>query len=504
MEMKLDILDSIMFHALRPWQIDTTNKRRFAELVKPANAGSPATCAELQKQLHNLLSDFPAEQKNLADSSPTAKAVVRLAFYEIELPKPHDVFTQFYFYLITKEALRASNLLIQETETHPDETDVLYNAKQALKSIKRLIKKTADELRESGFTTFPDENSELKHFVLFTLKQKLFALFFEVQERYRKVLTDFETEETLSLTVLSENHSGTPKLRPTVAFFEFQIENIISENKFSDEVVDFLKKTQTLQDAKLQTLQAALENFVFLHFNHISVENTTIENLTNAETVKKYLTEAKTTVTHSINQFTYGHQRLEVITTALDELDYIQFQSVNKVSIPLSLYHWLQKQKEVYQQNASNVFATDETGEEAIGKKHKPLSKKDKATTEQQKTFATEHLKFMGGANVQQEKIMQDNDFKRMMDYTYHLIETGKLPKDIKEIPQVNISTQHIRYTYYIIHKNLYGTKGIKKEWIDFLHKVFKQFSNTEKKTTKTKFSTKPQNYDSDMRSLEK
>jgi len=503
--MEINILDSIMFKGLRPWVIDTTNKRRFAELVKPANAGSPATCGELQKQLKNLLSDFPAEQKNLDDSPPTAKAVVRPAFYEIELPKPHDVFTQFYFYLITKEALRASNLLIQETETHTNEKDILYNAKQALKSIRRLIKKTADELRESGFTTFPDENSEFKHFVLFTLKQKLFTLFFEVQERYRKVLTDFETEETFSLTVLNENHSAISQLKPTAAFFEFHIENIIAENKFSQtETVDFLKKIQNTQDAKLQTLQAALENFVFFRFHDISVENLTIENLTNAETVKKYLTEAKTTVTQSLNQFTYGHQRLEVITTALDELDYIQFQSVNKVSIPLSLYHWLQKQKEVYQQNASSVFATDETGEEAIGKKQKPLSKKDKATTEQQKSFAAEHLKFMSGANVQQEKIMQDNDFKRMMEYSYHLIETGKLPTDIKQIPQINIPTQHIRYTYYIIHKNLYGTKGIKKEWIDFLHKVFKQFSNTEKKTTKTKFSTKPQNYDSDMRSLEK
>ena len=70
---------------------------------------------------------------------------------------------------------------------------------------------------------------------------------------------------------------------------------------------------------------------------------------------------------------------------------------------------------------------------------------------------------------------MSETDFKRLIDYTFHLIETEKLPKGIKQIPQIEISTQHIRYTYYLIHKGLYGTQGIKKEWIDFLHQVFKQ-----------------------------
>lgn len=361
---------------LRPWVIDTTNRKKFSELVKPANAGSPATCGELQKQLKNLFSDFPAEQKNLSDSPPTAKAVVRPAFYEIELPKPHDVFTQFYFHIITKEALRASNLLFQENEIHSNEIDIRYNAKQALKSIKRLIKKTADELRESGFTTFPDSNSEFKHFVLFTLKQMLSALFFEVQERYRNVLSEFETEESFCLTVLNENYSGIPQLKPTPTFFEFQIQHIISVNKFSESAaVDLLKQIQLLQNAKLQSLQTALENLVFLHSQNAEIANATLDQLTSHANATQHFSLAKKTAAAQIQKLQFGHERLEVVNTLLDELDEIQFTTANKNSIPHLLRKWLMEQKEIYTNRFSEKFPVITESDDAENKKENDSTK---------------------------------------------------------------------------------------------------------------------------------
>ncbi len=415
-----------MHGALRPWQIDTTNRKRFSDLVKPANAGSPATCAELQKQLQAILSDFPAEQKILADSPPTAKAVVRPAFYEIELPKPYDVFTQFYSHIITKEALRASNLLIQENETHTNETDIRYNAKQALKSIKRLIKKTADELRESGYATFPDSNSEFKHFVLFTLKQMLSALFFDVQERYRNVLSDFETEESFCLTVLNESYSGTPQLKPTAAFFEYQMQHILSENKFSaPAAVNLLKQIQTLQDAKLQSMQGALENLIFLRSANAQKAKITLERLTNPDLIKEHFSKAKESITQEINQLDQGYLRLEVVNTALSELDYIQPTPINKLSVPQKLYFWLQENKNVYTTTASQFYAVEPDVDAELRKGGKPLQKKAQATLEAQKQVAFEHLKFMSGVNRLNQKIMPDADFNKLTGAVAVLIDTG-------------------------------------------------------------------------------
>jgi hypothetical protein len=102
------------------------------------------------------------------------------------------------------------------------------------------------------------------------------------------------------------------------------------------------------------------------------------------------------------------------------------------------------------------------------------------------------------------EKIMTDIEFTRLINYTNYLIETGLVPEKIKIIPQINISADYIRYTFYTIHKALYGTQKININWISFLKAVFLQFQNSEWQTLKTKFSTKPVLYDADLKALKK
>ena len=133
-----------------------------------------------------------------------------------------------------------------------------------------------------------------------------------------------------------------------------------------------------------------------------------------------------------------------------------------------------------------------------------PLPKIEKPTLEQNKKTASKYLNFLTGCNIHKEKIMNDTDFQKLLNYTYHLIEFEALPTKIKPIPQTNISTEFLRYTFYLTHKELYGTKRIKINWIDFLHNVFKQFQNVDKKTTKTKFSVKPSLYDKDIEQMKK
>ncbi|GAB4017145.1 hypothetical protein [Spirosoma koreense] len=102
--------------------------------------------------------------------------------------------------------------------------------------------------------------------------------------------------------------------------------------------------------------------------------------------------------------------------------------------------------------------------------------------------------------NQQRNKIMSDSDFDRLIIYTQKLVIEDTLPHDINPINQVNISAGHLRYTFYILHRELFGTRSIRKSFIDFLHAVFSnKFKEGEKSSTKSHFSDKPKSYEADL-----
>jgi len=120
-------------------------------------------------------------------------------------------------------------------------------------------------------------------------------------------------------------------------------------------------------------------------------------------------------------------------------------------------------------------------------------------TLSNKKKIAKEYLLFLNFYNIHQKKIMSQSNFELLMRYTNYLIEHESLNDNIQPIPQIEISNEFLRYTFYLIHKELFGTKRIKQIFIDFLHAVFSQFKNIEKSTTKTKFSVSPKSYDKDI-----
>ncbi|HEY5507978.1 MAG TPA: hypothetical protein VIK29_04835, partial [Paludibacter sp.] len=122
---------------------------------------------------------------------------------------------------------------------------------------------------------------------------------------------------------------------------------------------------------------------------------------------------------------------------------------------------------------------------------------------QEQKTTARKLLNFLSGHNLKNEKIMSDTDFARLVQYVENLIDTGNVPADIKPIYTISISNEYLRYTFYLIHKQLYSTRPIRPEWINLLHAVFSQFENVVFETTRKKFSTVPLHYDSDLQKFQ-
>ena len=201
--MELKLLDSIMHGVLKPWKLDTTNKRRFNELVKSAKAVSPKTNAELFSQLNELLVDYPPVQKMLDNESKDNIPLQQL-LYQTTLPKYKDAVTHFYYLLIIEETLRFYNAVLLQAANWTELVDIRYQVGKTLTNVRVLAKQVTTELNELNLKTTPDAQSNIVHFTLFYLKKSLIQLYFCIQEHFKASLSQKTTIEDFYLQDLEE------------------------------------------------------------------------------------------------------------------------------------------------------------------------------------------------------------------------------------------------------------------------------------------------------------
>lgn len=224
--MEVKILDSIIHGALKLWRLDSTNTRRFTELVKAAKAASPKTYSELLAQLSALLADFPAQEK-LINKEPKSSTQLQPLLYDVELPKPKDAFTNFYYFVIKGETFHFYNATLLQTADLTELVDIRYQVGKALNSTRVLAKQVTTELKEQGYTGIPNAQSSAAHFALYYLKHSLIQLFFSVQENfqdkleYQTSLDDFyilelEEAEPEKLPLLLNEQAATPQKKKTI------------------------------------------------------------------------------------------------------------------------------------------------------------------------------------------------------------------------------------------------------------------------------------------------
>ena len=127
------------------------------------------------------------------------------------------------------------------------------------------------------------------------------------------------------------------------------------------------------------------------------------------------------------------------------------------------------------------------------------IKTKEPYSDAQKQEYVRAILSPLGGVNPQKHPIMSEADFNRLIAYTDHLVLSNTLPDTITSIKQTEISNLHISYTFYRLHKQLFGTRRIKDSFIEFLHTTFSQFAGTSKTTTKAKFATAPNSYENDF-----
>lgn len=261
-------------------------------------------------------------------------------------------------------------------------------------------------------------------------------------------------------------------------------------------IFDDLKADRELEQK--ETVIAKYENAIYLY--SLNQNPAIIQNLLNHRLVSELFSSEKATIQNKINSLQLGLDRLDVVNEEMNKLYYTDNSTKNHFSIPSLLYHWLASQAVVYTNAASNIFAQVLDQRPATA----PKAIINKVHVEEQKSIAYQHLSFLKGVNPQNQVIMTGDQFSYLMDRVNELIETDLVPEVKNPLPQINLPTNYIRYTFYLLHKKLFTTKKIKDCWINFLHDTFTQFKNAERPTTKAKFSEMPPMYHADFSASKK
>jgi hypothetical protein len=98
---------------------------------------------------------------------------------------------------------------------------------------------------------------------------------------------------------------------------------------------------------------------------------------------------------------------------------------------------------------------------------------------------------FMKGKNERKEIILSEEDFNILIKYTIHLVEKECVPKIHKKLKPNLSSKDLIRFSYWVLHNELYKTSKIRPYFYNFIKEVFESFKKNEIASIKSQFGTK-------------
>lgn len=103
---------------------------------------------------------------------------------------------------------------------------------------------------------------------------------------------------------------------------------------------------------------------------------------------------------------------------------------------------------------------------------------------------------YLGNENEHKLKILDNNEYNKLIDYLKLLIETKEVPDINKKISRLNgVDKLTLRRTFYAFWKHVKITGINRGKIVKFMKKVFKDFEETEEKTLYDNFTKKPGNY---------
>lgn len=98
---------------------------------------------------------------------------------------------------------------------------------------------------------------------------------------------------------------------------------------------------------------------------------------------------------------------------------------------------------------------------------------------------------FMKGVNEARQQIMSEDEYNLMIGYIVAFIKEDKAPYIEKKLHKTNINNELLRFLFWVLHYESYGTLKIKDNFFEFMIASFKQFENVSHKTLRSKFANK-------------
>jgi len=466
----------------------------------------PETLPEIENRLNQVLDEnlkvnfndgMPVNISRLLTNPVFTPIVVDYFPPEMELLSPPATTPseRYYYFLISAEARRIKLRLLQCVEILKDDCC----AKEEIKEVLNLLSLFAESIRN-----LPQPNP-----VFDFLLTNIVKLYFELTFMFEALLSekDYISFFDFYAFILNRQADNDEKKAYQKTLRLHQAQRFFNKWKDNAAVLKLLALLYanlaiSPTDNRLITVTCALENAVLLQ-----AENTGIPSfceIVDESFVKALLKDKKQAINNRLNTLSNAREALNEIEDAADNLPCFPpaTPGVNDSlasSVVRKLIAWLAEQKDIYKTNAAQIFIP--TVQIETAKVVGAIPPRQKINPEKQKNMALKRLAFLSGYNRMNEKIMSDNDFAQLASCICALIDTGSAPENIKPIAQTSISNEYLRYTFYLIHKDLYTTRPIRPEWIDLLHAVFTQFKDVEKETTRKKFATAPLHYDSDIKS---
>ncbi|MBL7473086.1 hypothetical protein [Robertkochia sediminum] len=532
--MILTLFNEILTGDLRPYIGDNRSESYFCnKLALNTTVKSPR---RFLKQLGKFLSEHPllsANQEINLTFDPEGNTI-EIGFTEdeiftpiigVEYPAFNDT-TAYYAHLILREKAEVISKIDNQAQQSHSLKDtrlhlikVLNEIESLLTTVTKALKKLPNQdipfYQPTGKESETDRIQMNTHYIFDMVQFTLKELYLMITGSYSEILNGYGRSETeLYEDLLQKTSPEMLRLQSQTTFCKMKAKRYTHKDMFKgSEIIATLKDAYELHKKgklykPLQETITALENLIFLRGSSNRNNSYHFEDLCSPDfsphMVKPYIESYK----KEVKSLVYGYERmnkLEEISQTLTKLpleDLDEFKG--NYSIPRLLQRWVNFQKALYKDHPSQVFSTTATLLKNNSSLLNPKVKLEKVSLQNQKEIARKYLNFFSGDNIKNTKIMAGEDYLRLLHYVDHLIEHCSVPEKVKSIPQIGVTSEYIRYTFYLIHKELYTTRPVRDYFIDFIHLVFAQFKDISTKTTKTKFSAKPTHYEVDMKNMTK
>lgn len=500
--------------------LETPSDEEEMDYLALANTFSkpPSSLHELEsfciRHLSSYVSfDFESERPcNISTIAPFVYTPITENYFPVnfpftETPIPQFPIYKFYANIIKVEMARIKLALLDYSQKV--QSDIL--TKNEVNDTLQLIRQYAlnvftkpddvvlfsfDEMQEVCETDVAHKRFDYSIFPF--LFEYLIKTYFEIEILFQPILKrNIEQDfDDVFYKCMKHYPPVLSKIRLQSTILEQKVQDLIALNDRNGLVFyhpDFVRIFPAVSDNQtfLEVFKA-VENAIYLN------DNTNINQLTNEKWCRDKFNEKKRAYYQMFLPLSNSREILPIIEEELGQLIKFADESITIQSIPRLMHKWLSEQYALYKQNIGNLLIPVSQDVQIT---QPAKATRTKRTLNNNMKIVEQHLHYLTGVNDHNETIMSPENYIQTISYIRSFLTFGQVPTITTQM-QPKTTAVFLRYSFYLIYKELHLKTPSRDAWIELLHALFVQFKDTVPSTTRKKFSTKPDLYDTDIKRI--